>query len=226
MPDKVPAAEVLERLHQVPFLRELPGETLDEIRGHGSVRHYARGQALFAQGAQPEALFVVLRGSVRVFQIGASGREQVLTTEGAGSSVAELPLLDGAPYPAYGEAAEDSVVFRLGRERFDELLHAHPEMARQVIRVLAGRLRRLVQMVEGLALKEVRQRVAGLLVSFAEQQGTEFTLPASNEQIAAQLGTVREVVSRAVHGFVHEGLIELEGRGVRVLDLDGLRERT
>src|SRR5690349_3240810 len=110
----VPVAEVLECLRRVPFLQELPGETLDEVRRGGTVRGYARGDALFARGDPAEALFVVIRGSVRVFQIGDTGREQVLATEGPGNSVAELPLFDGAPYPAYAEAAEESAVFRLG----------------------------------------------------------------------------------------------------------------
>jgi CRP-like cAMP-binding protein len=74
-------------------------------------------------------------------------------------------------------------------------------------------------------LKEVRQRVAGLLLELADQHGLEFALPASNEQIAAQLGTAREVVSRALHGFAHDGLIALDGRQIRILDRNGLRTR-
>jgi CRP/FNR family transcriptional regulator len=94
-----------------------------------------------------------------------------------------------------------------------------------VIRALARRLRSLVKMVEELALKEVRQRVAAVFLRLAEQHGTEFTLPASNEQIAAQLGTVREVVSRAMHGFAQEGLLDIDGRTVRIRDLPALRRR-
>ena len=94
-----------------------------------------------------------------------------------------------------------------------------------MIQTLAGRLRKLVQMVESFALKDVRQRLAGLLLLLAEQHGTEFTLPASNEQIAAQLGTVREVISRAMRSFVHEGLLELHGRTVKALAPKGLADR-
>jgi CRP-like cAMP-binding protein len=225
MPESLPAAEIVERLREVPFLHALAGNILDEIRRSGTVRRYARGQALFVRGEPAKGLFVVLRGSVRVFQVGDTGREQVLTVEGPGNSVAELPLFDEGPYPAHAEAAEESLVFILGRERFDELLRARPEIAREVIRALSLRLRRLVRMTEDLALKEARQRVAALLLQLAEEHGPEFVLPASNEQIAARLGTVREVVSRAVNGFAHDGLIELEGRRVRVLDLPGLRHR-
>jgi CRP/FNR family transcriptional regulator len=121
---------------------------------------------------------------------------------------------------------EATALFRLGRDHFGRLLRAHPELAEQVIRALAMRLRRLVRMVEDLGLREVRQRVAALLVRLEGEHGAEFTLPASNEQIAAQLGTVREVVSRALHGFAHDRLIELEGRQVRILDLPGLRSRS
>lgn len=225
MRETIPAAEVLARLREVPFLHELPDPVLDAIRRNGTLRWYTRGEQIFQRGEAPLGLLVVVRGSVRVYQIGDTGREQVLTIERPGCSVAELPLFDGGPYPAYAEAVEETALFTLGREHFSNLVLAHPEMAEQVIRALAQRQRRLVRMVEDLGLREVRQRVAALLVRLAQEQGLEFTLPASNEQIAAQLGTVREVVSRALHGFAHDGLIELEGRRVRVLDLPALRTR-
>jgi CRP/FNR family transcriptional regulator len=223
--EHVSSAEVTARLREVPFLQELPGELIDAVRRSGTVRHLARGEPLFARGEAAKGLFVVIRGSVRVYQIGDTGREHVLTVERPGNSVAELPLFDGGPYPAYGEAAEESVVFTLGREPFSGLLRERPELAEQVIRALAGRLRRLVQTVEGLALKEVRQRVAAVLLQLADQHGLEFTLPFSIEQIAGQLGSAREVISRALHGFAHDGLIDLEGRQVTILDLEGLRAR-
>jgi CRP/FNR family transcriptional regulator len=225
MPAFLPAGEVLARLREVPFLHDLPGEVLDAIRRDGTVRRLERGEMLFQPGEPAKGLFVVLRGSVRIYQIGDTGREHVLTVERPGGSVAELPLFDGGSYPAYADAAEESVVFSLGRERFEAQLQAHPEIARQVIGALARRLRGMVQMVEELALKEVRQRVAALLLRLAEQHGTEFTLPASNEQIAAQLGTVREVVSRALHGFAQDGLLDLDGRTVRLRDVPALRDR-
>jgi CRP/FNR family transcriptional regulator len=189
------------------------------------VRRYTRGEQLIHAGQASIGLLVVVRGSVRVYQLGDTGREQVLTVERAGGSVAELPLFDGEPYPAYAEAAEESALFTLAREHFAALLRAHPELAEQVIRALGLRLRRLVRMVEELGLKEVRQRVASMLVRLAGEHGAEFALPTSIEQTAAQLGTVREVVSRALHGFAHDQLLELDGRTVRILDLKGLQQR-
>jgi CRP/FNR family transcriptional regulator len=225
LPATVPSAEVLERLGDVPFLRGLPPAVLERIRREGTVRRSRKGELLFRPGEPAKGLLVVLRGSVQVYQISAGGRAHTLVVEQPGSSVAELPLFDGGPYPAFAEAAEDSILFTLARERFEALARDHPELAQQVIRTLAQRLRRLVGMVESLALKEVRQRVAGLLLGLAEEQGPLFTLPASNEQIAAQLGTVREVVSRALHALAHDGLIALHGRTVRVMDARALRER-
>lgn len=226
MPDTVPASEVIARLREVPFLSHLSDADLEEIRREGIVRALSRDEALFARGEPARGLLVVLRGSVRVYQIGDTGREHVLTVEGPGSSVAELPLFDGGAYPAHAAAAQDAVLFVLPKERFQALVRRRPDLAGGVIRTLAGRLRKLVEMVEAFALKEVRQRVAGLLLMLAEQHGPEFTLPANNEQIAARLGTVREVVSRALHGFAQDGLIQLNGRSVRILDPEGLRDRS
>jgi CRP-like cAMP-binding protein len=225
LPDNTPTAEVMARLREVPFFRELPEAVIDTIRRSGTLRQYPRGEPLFLQGEAAKGLFVVVRGSVRVYQIGDSGREHVLAVERPGGSVAELPLFDGGPYPAYAEAAEESVLYTLGCERFAEIVREYPEVAQQVIRALAQRLRRLVQTVEGLALKEVRQRVAALLLQLSHAHGHEFALPTSIEQMAGQLGSAREVISRALHGFAHDGLIELDGRRVKILDPKGLRER-
>jgi CRP-like cAMP-binding protein len=219
------APEVAARLREVPFLKELSGEVIDTLRRRGTLRRLARGEPLFMRGEAAKGLLVVIRGSVRIYQIGDTGREHVLRVDGPGSSVAELPLFDGGPYPAYGEANEESVIFTLGADHFKVLLRERPELAEQVIRALGQRLRRLVQTVEGLALKEVRQRVAAVLLQLAVQHGPQFTLPFSNEQLAAQLGTAREVVSRTMHGFSHDGLIELDGRDVKILDQKGLQAR-
>lgn len=225
MSENPSTAEVIARLREVPFLKELPEAAIDAIHRRGTLRTYSRGEPLFLQGEAAKGLFVVIRGSVRVYQIGDSGREHVLAIERPGGSVAELPLFDGGPYPAYAEAAEESALLTLGCERFGELLREHPELAQQVIRALAQRLRRLVQTVEGLALKEVRQRVAAMLLQLAGEQGSEFTLPTSIEQMAGQLGSAREVISRTLHGFAHDGLIEMEGRRVKILDARRLHER-
>lgn len=145
MLDRVPAEEVIARLREVPFLAELPDELLDSVRRQGIVRRYNRGEAVFTRGEPARALFVVVRGGVRVFQSGAGGPEQVPAIEKPGSPVADLDLFDGGDYAANGEAAEDTVLFTLNRDRFDALVRAHPELARKAIQVLAARLRALVE---------------------------------------------------------------------------------
>lgn len=145
MLDRVPAEEVVARLRDVPFLAGLSDELLDSVRRQGIVRRYSLGEGVCAQGEPARALFIVIRGSVRVFRTGADGEKSVVV-EGPGAPVADLPLFDGGDYPAHAEATEDSVLFTLNRDRFDALVRAYPDVARRVIQTLAARLRALVEL--------------------------------------------------------------------------------
>src|SRR5690606_6117311 len=149
---------------------------------------------------------------------------QVLHTEGPGQPLAELPLFDGAPYPASARAQEDSRVLFLPRDAFQSLYRNHPEIADAVIRDLGRRLRRMVRMVEKVSLKDVPARVAATLLEYAEaadavRDGGAFRVPRTQEELATELATTRESVARALARLRREGAIAQSGARVRVLDV-------
>jgi CRP-like cAMP-binding protein len=163
----------------------------------------------------------VIEGAVQVYRSSAEGREQVLITQGPGQGVAEVPLFDGGPYPASGRMVEGGSLLFLAADDFHRLYREHPEIAEATIRELGRRLRRLVMLVEKISLREVHARVAAALLEYAEQAGNReaaFRLPRTQEQMASELATTRESVSRAMARLSRERVIEKRGSRVRILD--------
>ena len=198
-----------------------------------SRRRFGRGETLFSEGDQCHGLFIVVAGRIRIFKLSPSGREQVLAVEGPGSSFAELPVFDGGVYPASASALEDTEVLFISRKDFQNYCREHPEVALKVLAVVGSRLRRLVGIIEDLSFTTVRQRLISLLLRLAQgggtttKQGIRIELTATHQDLAAELGTVRELVSRNLSRLQAEGLLEVDGRTIIVKDLFGLkREQT
>jgi CRP/FNR family cyclic AMP-dependent transcriptional regulator len=189
---------------------------------------FSTGELLFSEGEPCTGLHIVSRGKVRIFKTSISGREQVLAVEGPGSSVAELPVFDGGPYPASVVAVEDSEIAFISRRDFHAYCMEHPDVALKVLAVVGARLRRLVGIIEELSFTTIRQRLVATLVKLAQAQGQqtpqgiEFRLPDSHQEIANQLGTVRELISRNLMRLQAEGLIEVDARRILVKDMTGL----
>jgi CRP/FNR family transcriptional regulator len=190
---------------------------------------FTAGQVVFSEGEPCKGLFVVESGAVKIFKTSASGREQVLAVEGAGGSVAELPVFDGGAYPASAIAQSEARLLFVSKRDFQALCVEHPAVALKVLRVLGARLRQLVGIIEELSFTTVRHRLAVLLLRLARRRGkptargVEFTLPGSNQDLASHIGTVRELVSRNLSRLQAEGLIKMEGKTLVIPDVEALR---
>jgi CRP/FNR family transcriptional regulator, cyclic AMP receptor protein len=193
-----------------------------------SPRKFSPGQLVFSEGDPCAGLYVVESGSIRIFKSSAGGREQVLSIEGPGGSVAELPVFDGGNYPASAIAIEDTVLLFVSKQDFHALCIAHPEVALKVLRVVGARLRKLVGIIEELSFTTVRHRLSAYLLRLAQKegktvaQGVEVTLPSNNQELAAQIGTVRELVSRNLSRLQAEGVLKIDGRSLVIRDRKAL----
>ena len=215
----------IETLRRVAFFAVLPAKELESLAAHCNLRELAKDKLLFAEGDPCEGLFVVRSGAIKVFKMADSGREQVLGIDRAGSTVGELPVFDGGNYPASAAAAEDSTLLFLPKREFLDLCRRNSEVAFAVIRSLAWRFRYLTTLVEELSLKEVSHRLARFLRDRAlrdgvrTRRGVEFPLQETNQEIAAEIGTVRDLVSRNLRRFVDRGILRLQLRRVIILDM-------
>lgn len=219
---------VASALGAVSLFSGLSPDELRLLAAHAVRRRFAQGELLFSEGDVCKGLHIIAAGKLRIFKSSASGREQVLAVEGPGGSVAELPVFDGGPYPASVSAVEDSQILFISRDDFRRFCLQHPEVALKMLAVVGARLRRLVGIIEELSFATVRQRLVAVLVRLAEsagkrtEQGIEFQLPGTHQDLAHQLGTVRELVSRNLMRLQAEGLMRVDGRSITVLDLPGL----
>ncbi len=211
-------------LARVPIFSDLSEAELRFLADRAIAKRYAAGELIFSEGDPCAGLFAVESGDVRIFKTSAGGREQVLTIEHAGNSVAELPVFDGGNYPASAAAASDCVLLFVSRSDFRTLCLEHPEVALKVLRMVGLRLRRLVAIIEELSFTTVRHRLAALLLRLAREAGcrsgrARFEVTVSNQELASQIGTVRELVSRNLSRFQAEGLIHLEGKTITIPDV-------
>lgn len=216
-------------LRKTPLFANLTENEMRALAARVSKRHFKRGEQLFGEGDPCVGLFLVASGKIRIFKLSAAGREQVLAVEGPGSSFAELPVFDGGNYPAAASASEDAEVLFVSRKDFQNFCREHPEVALKVIAVVGSRLRRLVGIIEDLSFTTVRQRLIGLILRLAQasgsptKEGVRVELTMSHQDLAAELGTVRELVSRNLSRLQAEGFLDVDGRKIIVKDLPGLK---
>lgn len=216
-------------LRNTPLFAALSDEEMAALRRRVSGKTYDRGELLFNEGDPCRGLYIVGRGKVRIFKLSASGREQILSVEGPGNSFAELPVFDGGNYPASAAASEESELLFISRKDFQEFCREHPEVGLKVIAVVGSRLRRLVGIIEDLSFTTVRQRLIALIVRLAQasstrtSDGVHVELNKTQQDLAAELGTVRELVSRNLGRLQAEGYLDVNGRNIVIKDLPGLR---
>ncbi|HEV2349789.1 MAG TPA: Crp/Fnr family transcriptional regulator [Terriglobia bacterium] len=215
-------------LARVQIFSGLAEDELAFLLHHTVQRHFSAGELIFSEGDPCSGLYVVASGRVRIYKSSTAGREQVLSIEGPGSSIAELPVFDGGNYPASAAAVDPVALLFISKQDFHALCLAHPQVALKVLRVVGARLRRLVGIIEELSFTTVRHRLVSFLLRLAHKEGhrtaagVEVKLPANNQELASQVGTVRELVSRNLSRFQAEGLLKLEGRTVIIRDLKDL----
>jgi len=200
-------------LASMPLFAGLSPEVLTNLAHRAVERRFATGQLLYAAGTVPAGLLVLLEGRVRVLR--GSGRQHVIHDEGPGGALGEVPVFDGGTYPATAIAAEPTRCLLLPTEALRAAIRSSPEMSLRFLRRLGERTRHLVDRLDGLTAHDVNARLARLLRTRQQEAGpgVPFTLGRTQLETAEELGTVREVVVRALRELRQEGLIESGGRG-------------
>jgi len=191
--------------------------------------HFSTAEMLFFSGEAARGLFVVVNGKVRVFQHNAEGREQVMHVDTIGATIGEVPVFDDGPYPASAIAEEDTDVLFLDKNDIRQFCIEHPSFALKALKMMAERVRRHARLVEVLSFHEVGQRLALFLLAEAEKARTDaaervdFRLVLSNHEIATRIGSVRDVVSRALARLQNEGLVVVKARTITIVNMRALK---
>ncbi len=214
--------EKLNALRRTALFGTLGDKELRAVADRAVSRRVPKGDYLFLEGEEAQGLYVVVEGAIRAFRESGEGREQVIHVERAGATIGEVPVFDNGTYPSTAAADEDSAVLFIDKRDVHRLCLEHPQIALSALKILAGRLRRNAGLIEALSLREVDQRLANLLLNEARRRGHSknsgitFELALTNQQIAARIGSVREVVSRALGRLQQNGLIAVRGRDILI----------
>jgi CRP-like cAMP-binding protein len=197
-------------LGSVPFLNGLGGATRADLAARAVVSSFARGQRLWTAGDAPRGLFVILDGRVRAVRT-MRGRTRVVHVEGPGATLGEVPPVAGGTYPATALATEPTRCLVLDRRALTAAMAAHPELAWLLLARLAERLRRVVDRLASQAADPVIARLARYLRTRAERAQGPFTLGGTQQAVAEDLATAREVVVRLLRDLIKTGAIERRG---------------
>lgn len=218
----------LDFLKQIPYFAALDAEGLEFVRGLVREKAFDRGEMVIFEGDPGEALYFIAKGRIKVFKTSSEGKEQILRFMRAGESFNEVPVFDGGLNPASVETLEPTTLYVLRKVDMATILRDYPVVAMTVIRILAGRLRQLVELVEDLSFRHVSSRVAKILLQHAAEAGSPGG-PGSRltqQQMAAMAGTAREMVGRALKALEQQGAIRLERGRIVIVDREALEEMT
>lgn len=194
-----------------------------ELVRRSHCRAVVRREMLFRQGDACRGLYLVVEGAARSYRSNKDGREQVFGVFGPGDSLGEVSLFDEGPHLASARVEQDGRVLFLPFAEVYSLYQSHPQVAQAVARELGNRIRSMTEFIDRITLQDVPTRVAAAVQNYAQKSGAltngvNFRLPRTQEELAAELGTTREGVSRALRLLRTEAVIEQQGPRVRILD--------
>ena len=215
-------------LANLPLFKEVNPDEVDRIAAGTQEVRIARGEILFRKGDPCEGFHVVVYGQIKLAFTSHSGAEKVVELMGTGQSFGEAVLFMEKPYPVYAQALADTMLLHIGKAVVFEEIERDPKFARRIIGGLSRRLHGLVADLESYSLLSGAQRVIGYLLRYEPESGAssesiKITLPTSKGIIASRLNLTPEHFSRILHDLSDMGLIQVDGRSVTILNLEGLR---
>jgi CRP/FNR family transcriptional regulator, dissimilatory nitrate respiration regulator len=217
---------MIDYISTISLFNGLPADQLESLSMITLENSYKKGENIFSENEQATGLYAVASGRVKIYKLSPDGREQILHIFGPGEVFGEVPVFAGKRFPASAEAMEESRVLFFKRDALIELIQKNPSIALNMLAVLSMRLRRFASMIDDLSLKEVPGRLAKHLLYLKKQDDSlsEIDLNITKGQLASLLGTIPETLSRILTKMVDQGLIETDGRRIRIVEIEGVEE--
>lgn len=207
----------LDMLRKNEYFDTMPDFLLEQIVNHMQLREYERGEVFFWEGDPCDGLYVILQGSAKIYRLSSQGRQYIVRMLQEGDTFAEVPAFDGGANPVNVEALETCSAWVVDSETLRGLILSHPQFAQKVLVNFGTMLRGMVRKVSEMAFYQVTHRLARLISELPpDEMGTASLM--TQEQMAARLGTVREVVARSLKELERSGAIQVENRRIRIVD--------
>ena len=211
-------------LKNVPLFAGLNESDLDDLMAIVRINEHPRGELLFSDGEEAAGFFIVLDGKVKVYKLSPEGKERILHVIHPGGTFAEAAIFGEGLYPAYAEPLQASKLLFLPKDAFLALLRDNSRVSINMIAGLSKFLRQFANQIEDLTFKDVPSRLARYLMDLSRGTKQTVMLPISKSQLASNLGTVSETLSRTLRKLSEEDLISVSGKTVEIIDFDRLEE--
>jgi CRP-like cAMP-binding protein len=217
-------------LKRCPLFSDLEDREIAEIQAISASKRYPKGTLIFSEDEEAKGFFVLISGRVKVYKLSPEGKEQILHIISPGETFAEAALFAGSTYPAFAESLAETRVLYFSKDGFLDLIRRNPQISLNMIASLSHWLRNFVSLVEELSLKDVSARLSKYLIDLSaksarsSERGIEFELGISKGQLASQLGTISETLSRALRKLRDRRIIEVEGKKITILQKEALED--
>ncbi len=216
-------------LKSIPYFLGLSTAELEAVKKHVFEQAAERNDMILMEGDPANAVYFVVSGAVKVFKTSVEGKEQILCILKAGESFNDVAIFDGGPNPASAIAMTPVVLYGINKTDMEAIIRSYPDLAANVIRILSKRVRHFVSLVEDLSFRHVTDRLAKLLLEYATDHG-----PIGGEagghprltqqEMAAMVGTAREVVGRSLKALEEEGAIRMDRHRIVIVNKKRLEE--
>jgi CRP/FNR family cyclic AMP-dependent transcriptional regulator len=222
---------VADLLRRVSLFSDLSEDELDALVGCLGKRTFAKDMILFHKGNPAQSLYIIESGRVRAFAVSESGHEMTFEVYGPGECFGETALLDGNLRSTAAQALQATVAYTLRRNDFLRYIEHYPLVARRVIELLAHRLDHAIGYAENLVFLDVAGRVAAILVELVARDDVahssfEQNVRVTQVELAGLACASREMVNKVLHAYHEQGVIELKGHRLLILDLASLMRKT
>lgn len=209
------ASEKIKVLKGNEYFDELSDEILKDVAEYMHLREYQRGDVLFWEGDPCEGLHIIEHGSAKIFKLSQQGRQYIVRILQEGDTFSEVPAFDKGTNPVNVEALETCRVWVINNQKLHELILMHPVFAQKVLVNFGKMLRGMVRVISEMAFYQVTHRLARLINEMPQEKSAPHW---TQEQLAARLGTVREVVARSIKELERSGAIKVEDRRIQIVD--------
>ena len=217
---------ILDIISNVPLFKGLSKDQLIALSNIAVEKNFLKGKTIFLEGNEGRGFFIVCSGLVKIYKTSTEGKEKILEVIKPYEIFAPVPVFSGETYPASAETMKSAKVIFFSRNDFLRLVGKYPEIALNMLAAVSDRLRQFTVQIENLSLKETPSRLAAYFLHILNEKSGDnsFTLEIPKGQLASLLGTIPETLSRILAKMRETGIIEQNGKNIKIIDRDSLKE--
>ncbi len=181
-----------------------------------------KGRVIYRPGEAGEVLYLLKKGAVDLYRLSSEGKKLVIAHLAEQTFFGEMSILGHKMYDTFAEASQASILCAMSRTDVEQLLLTKPVVALRILNVIGRRLVDIEQVLEDLAFRDVRSRIASVLLRLSDQQGGPTVSGMTHQELAEMAGTFRETATQALNQLRSDGLIAIGRTRIEILDAEGL----